>query len=97
MTPELVATASPAYLHRLYWAVAEGADQDDESLIGELPSVFNWLVDWYPSSDAKNAKVVHFTDGGPWYPDYRTRKNEDGSVGVDHQEEWQEMCKKYEV
>ena len=66
LTPELVATASPAYLHRMYWAVNEGADQDDETLIGELPFVYNWLVDWYPKSTAEQAKVVHFTDGGPW-------------------------------
>jgi len=96
LTPELVATASPAYLHRMYWAVNEGAEQDDETLIGELPSQWNWLVDWYPRNTAAAAKLVHFTDGGPWYPDYRTRVNDDGSVGVDHQDEWLEQLKEYE-
>lgn len=96
LTPEMVATASPSYLHRMYWAVPDGADQDDETLIGELPSIYNWLVDWYPASSANDAKVVHFTDGGPWYPDYRSRVNDDGTVGVAHQEEWQRMCKRYE-
>jgi hypothetical protein len=42
----------------LYWAVNEGAEQDDETLIGELPHNYNWLVDWYDSSDASNAKLV---------------------------------------
>jgi hypothetical protein len=54
----MVATATPAYLHRLYWAVPDGAPQDDESLIGELPSHWNWLVDWYPNATADAAKLV---------------------------------------
>lgn len=46
----------------MYWAVAEGADQDDETLIGELPYAWNWLADWYPDSDAVNAKLVRAAD-----------------------------------
>lgn len=97
---QMVATASPSFLHRMYWAVPNGAPQDDESLIGELPAHWNWLVDWYPTAQAEQAKLVrgaarraplralsrsaqvHWTDGGPWYPDYRNRVNADGSVGV---------------
>jgi lipopolysaccharide biosynthesis glycosyltransferase len=97
LTPELVASATPQYLHRLYWAVADGASQDDESLIGELPFAYNWLVDWYPASVIDQAKVVHYTDGGPWYPDYRNRVNKDGSIGVHHQQPWIEACARYEA
>ena len=42
----------------MYWAVNEGAEQDDETLIGELPSQWNWLVDWYPRNTAAAAKLV---------------------------------------
>ena len=55
----MVATATPAYLHRLYWAVPDGAPQDDESLIGELPVEWNWLVDWYAPAKATDAKLVN--------------------------------------
>jgi lipopolysaccharide biosynthesis glycosyltransferase len=97
LTPELVASASPQFLHRLHWAVPDGAPLDDESLIGELPFAYNWLVDWYPASVADQAKLVHFTDGGPWYPDYRNRRNADGTVGVHHQQAWIDACARYEA
>ena len=96
LTPQMVATQTPAFLHRLYWAVPDGAPQDDESLIGELPAYWNCLVDWYDAKTQEKAKLVHFTDGGPWYPDYRNRINDDGSIGVHHQSEWLAAMTRYE-
>lgn len=57
---EYVENASPADLHRMRWAY------DDE--IGELPREWNHLVGEYP--DNPDAKLVHWTIGGPWFDEY---------------------------
>lgn len=50
---------------------------ESDDLIGELPVAWNYLVSEYDyRPDAKN---VHFTDGGPYFDEY---KNED------YAEEW---------
>lgn len=60
LTPEAVATKSPAWLHRLQWC------SDDE--VGELPLIYNHLVGYYSDPDPA---AVHFTDGGPWFAGYQ--------------------------
>jgi len=82
LTLPIVNSRGGAYLHRMNWA--------EDKNIGELPYVFNWLVDWYDTKKHKRAKVVHYTDGGPYYPDYRER-------GVDYAQEWFQWLKKYEA
>lgn len=59
LTLEAVNTQSPAWLHRLLWA--------DDSEIGEIPYQYNYLVGYYDTDDAR---VYHYTDGGPWHPGY---------------------------
>lgn len=59
LTIEAVNTESPAWLHRMLWA------KDEE--IGNIPYQYNYLVDNYHTDDAK---VYHYTDGGPWHPGY---------------------------
>ena len=50
---------------------------ENDDLIGELPVTWNYLVNEYDyREDAKN---VHFTDGGPYFEEY---KNDD------YAEEW---------
>lgn len=62
LTPAYVNTASGLDLHRLAWA---GVDQN----IGDLPLEWNWLVGEYaPNAEAK---LLHYTIGGPWFWDYR--------------------------
>lgn len=62
LTPAYVNTASGLDLHRMTWA---GVDQN----IGELPMEWNWLIDEYaPNAEAK---LLHYTLGGPWFWDYR--------------------------
>jgi lipopolysaccharide biosynthesis glycosyltransferase len=51
------------YLHRFSWLL------DHE--IGELPHEWNWLVDWYCEPRDGSPKALHFTEGGPWFKDYR--------------------------
>ena len=61
LSPEYVSAASGLDLHRFAWLA------DDQ--IGAVPLEWNWLVGEYPH-DA-NAKIVHFTRGGPYFDEYR--------------------------
>jgi hypothetical protein len=69
LTPEDVNSASALELHRFKW-------MDDEA-VGSLPLEWNWLVGEYePNAEAK---ILHYTLGGPWFHEYDNR---------DHSEEW---------
>lgn len=63
LTPEVVNSATGAYLHRLQWA------RDDE--IGSLPVDWNWLEGWNTKPDSGIPKAIHFTRGGPWFDQWR--------------------------
>ena len=63
LTPDYVNTASGLDLHRFAWI------KDQEYDIGSLPLEWNWLVGEYPAN--LEAKVLHYTLGGPWLPAYR--------------------------
>ena len=52
-----------AYLHRFSWL--------DDSEIGELGKEWNWLVDWYDETEDSKPKAIHYTEGGPWFENYR--------------------------
>ena len=49
-------------LHRFEWC--------DDDLIGALPPEWNWLADENGQCHPAKAKVVHWTNGGPWFPYY---------------------------
>lgn len=61
LTPEYVNTATGLDLHRYAWL--------DDAQIGALPLDWNWLVGEYPHRE--DARIVHFTLGGPYFDDYR--------------------------
>jgi hypothetical protein len=61
LTADYVNTATGLELHRFAWV-------DDRS-IGELALEWNWLVGEYQYNP--DARVVHFTIGGPYFPAYR--------------------------
>jgi len=63
LTPEVVNRESPAFLHRFGWI-------GDDRLIGELPLGWNFLVNEYPKPE-RTPCAIHFTNGGPWFPDWR--------------------------
>jgi len=69
LTPEYVNSASGLELHRFAWT--------EDRLIGELDLDWNWLVGEY--SYKAEAKIVHFTLGGPYFPEYRA---------CDYADEW---------
>jgi len=50
-----------AYLHRFSWL------KDKE--IGELNHTWNYLVGVY--DDIEKPKLIHYTEGGPWFENYR--------------------------
>jgi lipopolysaccharide biosynthesis glycosyltransferase len=51
------------YLHRFAWL------KDEE--IGSLPHGWNWLVGWYREPEDGKPKALHYTEGGPWFKNYR--------------------------
>jgi len=61
LTPEYVTNAPGLELHQFGWL------SDDQ--IGELPVEWNWLVGEYAPNP--NAKIVHYTRGGPYFKEYR--------------------------
>jgi hypothetical protein len=69
LTPEYVNSASGLDLHRFSWV--------DDRLIGALPLDWNWLVGEYAYNP--NAKIAHFTRGGPYFDEFRD---------CDYAEEW---------
>ena len=62
LTPDYVNKASGLELHQFKWL-------ESEDLIGDLPLEWNWLVGEYEHKE--DVKNVHYTEGGPWFPDYK--------------------------
>jgi lipopolysaccharide biosynthesis glycosyltransferase len=52
-----------AYFHRFSWL------NDDE--IGELNPEWNWLAGWHQEPKDGKPKAIHYTEGGPWFENYR--------------------------
>jgi len=63
LTPELLNKETPQFLHRFSWL-------EDED-IGSLPHEYNWLVGWYKEPKDGAPKILHYTEGGPWFDGYR--------------------------
>lgn len=60
LTPEYVNTATGLQLHRFQWL--------EDAQIGTLPLTWNHLVGEYPPNP--DAKILHYTNGTPCFPDY---------------------------
>ena len=63
MTPAVVNTATPAFLHRFEWI----KNPDD---IGALDLDWNFLVGEYAKPDI-TPRVLHYTVGGPWFDQWQ--------------------------
>ena len=61
LTPEFVNRASGLQLHQFKWLEHDGE-------IGELPATWNHLVGYDPHD--RQAKNLHFTEGGPYFDEY---------------------------
>jgi hypothetical protein len=66
LTPDFVNQATGLELHRFLWA---------GEAIGDIPLDWNHLVGEYEPNAA--AKALHWTLGGPWFPDYRAADHAD--------------------
>jgi len=55
--------ASPADLHQFAWCC--------DNCIGDLPKKYNCLVGHY---NCNNAKAFHYTNGGPWFKEYKDKE-----------------------
>ena len=77
----MINNESGSFLHRFAWI-------QDEGLIGELDYTWNFLVEWYSPEMSRPPKAVHYTEGGPWFPDYRN---------TDYAREWFEYLREYEA
>jgi hypothetical protein len=62
LTPEYVNSASGLDLHQFKWL-------GDDGLIGALPDRWNHLVGY--SAPRRDAALVHYTQGGPYFDEYR--------------------------
>lgn len=62
LTPDYVNSATGLELHQFKWL-------DSDAEIGALPLEWNWLVGEYPMNP--DAKIVHYTLGGPYFPETR--------------------------
>ncbi|MFD1328968.1 glycosyltransferase [Mycoplana ramosa] len=62
LTRDYVNSATGLQLHQFKWL-------DSEEKIGAIPVVWNYLVNEYDYRE--DAKLVHFTDGGPYFEEYR--------------------------
>ena len=62
LSTQTVNEKSGSYLHRFNWL------NDNE--IGDIDLRWNWLVNWYTSTD-EVPKAIHYTEGGPWLENYK--------------------------
>jgi lipopolysaccharide biosynthesis glycosyltransferase len=69
ITPDLVNSVKPLFLHRFMWL--------EDSEIGEFSHEWNWLVEWYKEPQDGNPKLLHFTDGGPYFSNYQNVEYKD--------------------
>jgi lipopolysaccharide biosynthesis glycosyltransferase len=63
LTPDVVNSAAPSYLHRFDWI-------SDPDAIGSLALEWNFLEGEYPKPD-RTPRVVHYTNGGPWFDEWQ--------------------------
>ena len=78
LTFEKVFTMSLKELHQFEWC--------SENKIGEIPLEWNWLVGDY--EDREDVNALHYTLGGPWYPEpFESKLN---SIWIDFQKQFED-------
>ena len=63
LTADLVNKETGKYLHRFGWL------KDEE--IGQISHEWNWLVGVYDEPTDGKPRAIHYTEGGPWFDNYR--------------------------
>jgi len=82
LTADVVNTQTPQFLHRFEWTNA----------LGRIDHSWNWLVNWYHEPDDGKPKAIHYTEGGPWFPDHV--KTEYGAQWVSAYRDWKAISNK---
>ena len=75
LTPNVVNTQTGQYLHKFGWLPDKPAD------IGSIHEEWNWL-DGHSPEDLE-AKNVHFTTGGPWFYNWKCKREIDGKYAAE--------------
>ena len=80
ITPDVVndETKTGAYFHRFSWL--------KDSEVGQVSHEWNWLVGWYKEPKDGHPRFLHYTEGGPWFKEYRN---------CEYNYEWYEANNKY--
>ncbi len=78
LTVDTVNSESGAYLHQFKWC------KDEE--IGSLDERWNWLEGWTSNHNDNKPFAVHFTRGGPWFPEWQD---------VEYAKEWNKERDEY--
>jgi lipopolysaccharide biosynthesis glycosyltransferase len=63
LTTDLVNKETGQFLHRFSWL--------EDDMIGELNCQYNWLVNHYHEPKDGKPKLIHYTEGGPWFENYQ--------------------------
>lgn len=77
LTLDYVNTASGLDMHQFKWL-------EDESLIGELPLEWNYLVE-NKNQTSNRPKLLHYTNGGPYYEETRNCEYSEDWLKIYHQ------------
>ena len=75
LTVDDVNTKNGSWLHQFRWL--------EDEFIAELPQEYNWLTGHSPS--LVTPKVIHYTDGGPWFNEWSPKRMIDVTAG----KEWE--------
>ena len=75
LTPNVVNTQTGQYLHKFGWLPDKPAD------IGSIHEEWNWLDGHSP--EELEAKNVHFTTGGPWFYNWKCKREMDGKYAAE--------------
>lgn len=62
LTPEVINSEGPAFLHRFSWL--------EDDMIGALDLEWNFLEGEYPKPE-KTPMCIHYTNGGPWFEEWQ--------------------------
>lgn len=85
LTVENVNKLTGTDLHTFSWL--------DENDIGSLPYEYNWIEGLSPTISTRadwRPDVIHYTLGGPWFPEYQDVLY--GELWVEEYERWQRAC-----
>lgn len=63
LSPDTINGQSGAFLHQFKFL--------EDNDVGSIPIEWNWLVNWYKEPIDGKPKALHYTEGGPWLPEYK--------------------------